>query len=260
METLKFQTLGPVGGPALVCLHGFLGTGCDWLPFAQDLQRLRPEIQILLPDLPGHGESVSIPPDNFTERLIESLDAAGTPRAAISGYSLGGRLALAATLHDPLQLRALVLVSSTAGIESDEERRGRRQTDERLADRIESIGTAAFLDEWTAQPMFNGTDIAPEDHAGRLSNSPHSLAQSLRTCGTGVQPSFWGELSGITIPTLIVVGERDTKFTEIGKRLNDQIGGSELIVIPNAGHAVHLDQPEVFISAFEDFVARRVAA
>jgi 2-succinyl-6-hydroxy-2,4-cyclohexadiene-1-carboxylate synthase len=67
-------------------------------------------------------------------------------------------------------------------------------------------------------------------------------------------------LSRITIPTLIVVGERDSKFTEIGKRLNDQIGGSEFIVIANAGHAVHLDRPEAFISALEDFLARRVSS
>ncbi len=242
------------GEPTLTFVHGFTQTKISWLPIATTMAAHH---RCVLLDTPHHGEAQAL--DIGFADAADLVSQTAT-NSVLVGYSMGGRLALAATLHDPLQLRALVLVSSTAGIESDEERRGRRQTDERLADRIESIGTAAFLDEWTAQPMFNGTDIAPEDHAGRLSNSPHSLAQSLRTCGTGVQPSFWGELSGITIPTLIVVGERDTKFTEIGKRLNDQIGGSELIVIPNAGHAVHLDQPEVFISAFEDFVARRVAA
>ena len=81
MDALKFQILGQKRGPALVCLHGFLGTCADWLPFAEEILRLRPDVQILLPDLPGHGESVSIPTENFVERLAATLDSAAITRA-----------------------------------------------------------------------------------------------------------------------------------------------------------------------------------
>lgn len=253
MTSLPRLEIG-AGEPALTFLHGFTQTKISWLPIATTMGVHH---RCVLLDAPHHGEAQALDIGFADAANLVSQAATNT---VLVGYSMGGRLALAASLHDSSHLRALVLVSSTAGIESDEERRGRRRTDEALADRIESIGTAAFLDEWVAQPIFSGTIIAPEDLAGRLSNSPHSLAQSLRTCGTGVQPSYWGELSGITIPTLIVVGERDTKFTEIGNRLNDEIRASELIVIANAGHAVHLDQPDFFISAVEDFVARRVTS
>ncbi|MGA1407110.1 MAG: 2-succinyl-6-hydroxy-2,4-cyclohexadiene-1-carboxylate synthase [Ilumatobacteraceae bacterium] len=242
------------GEPTLTFVHGFTQTKISWLPIATTMAVHH---RCVLLDAPHHGEAQSL--DIGFADAADLVSQTAT-NSVLIGYSMGGRLALAAPLHGSSQLRALVLVSSTAGIESDEERRGRRQTDERLADHIESIGTSAFLDEWTAQPMFSGTNIAPEDLAGRLSNSPRALSQSLRKCGTGVQPSYWGELSEITIPTLIVVGERDSKFREIGKRLNDQIRGSEFIVVTNAGHAVHLDQPEAFIAALEDFVARRVSS
>ena len=253
MRSLPRLEIG-AGEPILTFVHGFTQTKISWLPIATTMAVHH---RCVLLDAPHHGEAQSL--DLGFADAAQLLSQAAT-NSVLVGYSMGGRLALAATLHDPSQLRALVLVSSTAGIESDDERQGRRQTDDQLADRIESIGTAAFLDEWTAQPMFSRTTIAPEDLAGRLSNSPHALAQSLRTCGTGVQPSFWEELSALTIPTLIVAGERDAKFTEIGKRLNDEIHGSEFVAIASAGHAVHLDQPEAFISALENFISRRVSS
>ena len=133
MDALKFQILGPSNGTALVCLHGFLGSGSDCFPFAQELQRLRPDIQILLPDLPGHGESVTIPLQNFTARLCETLDAAQISRTALAGYSLGGRLALAAAIEHPHRFPALIGISTTAGIENPGERKSRCEADAKLA-------------------------------------------------------------------------------------------------------------------------------
>jgi 2-succinyl-6-hydroxy-2,4-cyclohexadiene-1-carboxylate synthase len=151
-------------------------------------------------------------------------------------------------------------VSTTAGISNEAERAERARTDEALAQRIESIGTEAFLEEWTSQPMFFGTTIDEADRRGRLTNSPASLAHSLRSCGVAAQTSLWDRLSPLQLPTLIVVGERDAKFVGLGKRLHNSIDGSEFVVIHDAGHAAHLDQPSRFTEVVTDFILRRVSA
>ena len=104
----------------------------------------------------------------------------------LAGYSLGGRVALHVALRHPERLSALVLLSATAGIIDDDERRARVARDEALATRIETIGTDAFLDEWLAQPLFASLPPNPLERAAR-STDAKGLADSLRCTGTGTQ-------------------------------------------------------------------------
>jgi 2-succinyl-6-hydroxy-2,4-cyclohexadiene-1-carboxylate synthase len=59
---------------------------------------------------------------------------------------------------------------------------------------------------------------------------------------------------------LIITGARDVKYGELGRRLRDSISDSELVVIDDAGHAVHLDQPSQVADVIADFVSRRIVA
>jgi 2-succinyl-6-hydroxy-2,4-cyclohexadiene-1-carboxylate synthase len=211
METLKFQTLGPNGGPALVCLHGFFGTGSDWLPFAQELLRLRPDIQILLPDLPGHGESVSISAQNFSARLCETLDAARISRATLAGYSLGGRLALAAAIQHPQRFPAFIGISTTAGIENPDERNARCEADAKLARRLREECFESFLRDWWSLPIFESPKKKPADEflASRLTQNPGALAQVLEAWSPGSLPALWSELRTYPGSALLLAGECD---------------------------------------------------
>ena len=132
------------------------------------------------------------------------------------------------------------------------ERAERRASDEALAERLEQIGVDAFLDEWLAQPLFAelpaeaaGPRGPPHEHrgrAGRQSCGRRAPARWTRRCGTAWPSSrcrCWSWPA-----------RRDAKFRRLGARLVRSIGdNAELIVVGDAGHAVHLEQPEAFIDA-----------
>ena len=248
---LPHTTVGS-GDPSLTLVHGFTQTRTSWMVVASQLATHH---RCVVVDAPHHGEA-----QHLDVAFDEAARLVGQTAvdSVLVGYSMGGRLALAAAVRPSSSLRALVLVSTTAGMVDDAERTARRAADEALAQRIETIGTDDFLREWTTQPLFADSKIAADDYDARRANDPHALAQSLRRCGTGVQDPLWDALGLLTIPTLVVVGAKDSKYVEIGERLHRHITGSELAILPGAGHAAHLDQPHDFVSLLIDFVDRRV--
>ena len=256
METLKFQTLGPSGGPALVCLHGFLGTGSDWIPFAQELQRLRPDIQILLPDLPGHGEAVSIPPQNFTARLCETLDSAQISRAALAGYSLGGRLAFAAAIEHPQRFPAFIGISTTAGIENPDERNTRCEADSKLARCLREESFESFLRDWWSLPIFESPKKTPDDKflASRGTQNPAAMAEVLETWSPGVLPSLWNELPAYLGDALLLAGEADSKYSLLARRMAESFRSAKTQILPSCGHRLLEEAPLELARAVGEFL------
>ncbi len=80
-------------------------------------------------------------------------------------------------------------------------------------------------------------------HADRLRSRPAGLARALRGLGTGALPSLWDRLVELPMPVSLVVGERDEKFQAIAARMAQAIPKAEVVVVPGAGHAVHLEAP-----------------
>lgn len=224
----------------LVFVHGFTQTRRSWDDVRDALSDRHETVAV---DAPGHGESGAL-------RLSMADAAAALGRvggpATYVGYSMGARLSLHLAVARPDLVTRLVLVSGTAGLETAAERAARVDSDEALANEIERDGVEAFVERWLALPLFAGL---PRDRAGvaeRLANSAAGLASSLRLAGTGAQHSLWDRLGDVTMPVLLVAGADDAKFVAIGERLHDAIAGSQLVVVPGAGHTVHLEQPERF--------------
>jgi len=161
------------------------------------------------------------------------------------GYSMGGRLCLQLALDRPAVVPRLVLVSASPGIADDGERAARRDADERLAQEIERDGVDAFLERWLAQPLFA---TLPPERAGlderRAHHTVETLTSQLRTLGQGAQPSNWDRLGELRMPVLLVVGGLDAKYVDIAHRMAGAIADARVEVIPDAGHACHLEQPE----------------
>jgi len=128
------------------------------------------------------------------------------------------------------------------------EQQARVQQDEALAARIEREGIAAFAEYWTNLPLFasQSIDVRQRLCAQRLNNNPAGLANSLRGMGTGAQPSLWGRLDELRLPTLLLCGELDAKFRSINTEMQALIPDAELVVVSGAGHTVHAEQPERF--------------
>jgi 2-succinyl-6-hydroxy-2,4-cyclohexadiene-1-carboxylate synthase len=237
-------------GERLVLLHGFTQTSRCWGPFADDLAT---DHELVLVDLPGHGGSSEVEAD-LVQTAGLAADAGG--RGTWIGYSMGGRVALHAALLRPAVVDRLVLIGATGGIDDEDERDARRASDEALADRIETVGVEAFIDEWLAQPLFAGLDADAAARDERLHNTVAGLASSLRRCGTGMQEPLWSRLSAIAVPTLVVVGELDAKFTELGQRLVSSIGiNASMATIPDAGHSTHLESSGATAAAVRRWLA-----
>jgi 2-succinyl-6-hydroxy-2,4-cyclohexadiene-1-carboxylate synthase len=211
----------------LVLLHGFTQTGASWNGVVRELAG---RYNALAPDL-GVGP--------WEEELLR-LERLAPERFTLCGYSMGGRLALALALRIPARVERLVLISASPGLANDGERAARRSADAALADRIEAIGVESFARTWAAQPLFAGQtpEVAAAAHADRLRRSAAEHAGQLRGLGTGVMPPLWNRLGELTMPVTAIVGERDTKFRATAERM-----GFPTVVVPGAGHAVHLEQP-----------------
>lgn len=228
----------------MVLVHGFAQNARCWSPLDEWWAAER---RVVAVDAPGHGGLDER--DERADDLWTTADrlALTGGRAVYLGYSMGARMCLHLALAHPEVVAGLVLVSGTAGIDDDTERVARRGRDEELADRIVTDGVDAFLETWLNQPLLAGVP-APMRHIDeRRRNHAAGLASSLRLAGTGaMDPPLWERLAEITPPTLVVTGRLDEKFVELGRRLANGIPASTLTVIDDAGHTVHLEQPEAF--------------
>jgi 2-succinyl-6-hydroxy-2,4-cyclohexadiene-1-carboxylate synthase len=246
MPSLPVVTFGR--GPRLVLAHGFTQHARAWGPFADLLSRHRTIVAV---DLPGHGHAADL-----TEDVVGSahalLDTVGDEPFDLLGYSMGGRIALAAAMMQPENLGALVLIGATPGISDASERRARLEADRALADALEASGDIeAFIDEWLAQPLFSGLTPATAQRDARIENSARGLAQSLRSMGTGTQQPAWGFLDMIDVPTLLLVGEHDAKFTALAHAMQKELSASTLAIAPGVAHACHLEAPEACADVVE---------
>ena len=232
-------------------LHGFTQTSRSWNRY---IDFIDPQQSIIRVDAPGHGGSSTVAADlTTTAQMVVEQCGFGD----YIGYSMGARLALHIALLHPKNVRRLVLVSSSPGLQSPNERLTRVQSDEKLAREIAEIGVATFVEKWLSGPLFAGLTSTPADIQDRLRNSSDGLASSLRLCGTGAQQSLWDRLPELKMPVLLIVGERDQKFLQIGHEMKSRIGMSaELVVIENAGHSLHLEQPEHCQSVIASFLGR----
>lgn len=232
-------------GPPLVLLHGFTQTGRLWGPFGDLLSRDHSLIAI---DLPGHAGSDDVRADlPTTAALVRDavVTSIGPGPCDLLGYSLGARVALQVATGTDLEIRRLVVIGATGGIEDPAARDRRRQADDATAAALEAAGDVeAFVDRWVSGPMFSRLAGAAQT-AERRRNSAAGLASSLRLAGTGTQEPLWDRIPELAPPLLALAGTDDNRFGAHAFRLTRAAPAGVASLIPGGGHAVHLAQPAV---------------
>jgi len=214
-------------------VHGFSQTTRSWealekaLPLEWDVQAL---------DVPDGLDFVA---------TADALGHRGGEGTWV-GYSMGARLVLRVALDRPAVVERLVLLSGTAGIESVTQRRARRESDEQLARDAERDGVEQFLERWLGQRLF---ETLPRDAAQldirRRAYTVARLTHQLRTLGQGEQAPLWDRLSTLEMPVLILCGQWDRTYSDLGARMAAAIGpNAQVRVVAKAGHALHLERPE----------------
>lgn len=240
---------GSVQSPLVLALHGFTGSGLDFQPLVDHLG-----CEVVAPDLLGHGRSAApkeLDPYKLgarLERLAALVQGLREPPVLL-GYSMGGRIALQLAVRFPHLFEGLVLVGASPGIREPAAARLRRQQDEELAQRIEREGVGPFVEFWRQRPVIRSQEriAAPHRQAMRdrkLLNQAHGLAQTLRAIGTGHMSSVWDQLPHLDLPVLLVTGKDDPVFSDTAESMDALLVRSRAVVVEQAGHCVHLEQPE----------------
>jgi 2-succinyl-6-hydroxy-2,4-cyclohexadiene-1-carboxylate synthase len=257
---LNHEISGDRRSPAVLFLHGFMGSSADWRAVVAEIGERTFCIAV---DLPGHGASSAMSQDTYTmegatRAVIETLDGLEVVRPVVAGYSMGGRLALNLALRYPERCAGLFIESASPGLESASERAARRAADESKAERLESGDFEAFLRDWYAQPLFaplvRDEDLLHRTIEARRRNDPGELARSLRGMGTGSQPSLWGELESLAVPALAIAGELDEKYAALSSRMAGINPRIESVIVSGAGHTVHAETPARYASLLGRFV------
>jgi 2-succinyl-6-hydroxy-2,4-cyclohexadiene-1-carboxylate synthase len=249
-------------GPPLLLLHGFTGCKENWSYLVSQLLK---KFTVITLDLLGHGSTQS--PEDLDRYLFQSvcddleelLVKLQIQNVHLLGYSMGGRLALAFSILYPTRVASLMLESSSPGLKTEEERAKRMDLDNKLANDILKHGMIPFVDRWEEIPLFHSQKkLVPtkrkEIREQRLRNNPLGLANSLRGMGTGRQPSYWDKLSTLPIPSLFICGELDQKFCLIAEEMEKRVPQSSIYRVFHTGHAIHVEQPEIFGKIIEGFL------
>ncbi|MBT3252881.1 MAG: 2-succinyl-6-hydroxy-2,4-cyclohexadiene-1-carboxylate synthase [Candidatus Marinimicrobia bacterium] len=243
----KYRLEGNTKGYPLLWLHGFMGAGDDWLELVQP--HFSDYCNILI-DLPGHGKS-RIPTEATFVKMLSALPGqlskSGIEKYTPIGYSMGGRIGFHLHILAPEKIPALIFLSSAPGLKTRNEREQRTHDDVLLMDKLDSTGVSPFLQEWYSSDLFgeiknNSTLFRALCHK-RSNNDSSQMRQALTLMGNGALPSQWDNLEDISVPTLLMTGELDSKYFQLNQEMNQIIPGSIHQQVSDAGHAFHLEKP-----------------
>ena len=266
VDGIRFHLEVSGEGFPLVLLHGFTGDSSTWASF---FDKWGSHSRLIVPDIIGHGRTES--PEDLKHYQIESmahslykiLEITGVHQIDLLGYSMGGRLALTFAVMFPNRVRKLILESSSPGLETASEREVRRMNDAKLAKFIVEEGLESFINYWEDISLFKTMKRLPVSvqskvREQRLRNSTRGLANSLLGMGTGSQPSWWRELSGLKCEVLLLTGEKDLKFGRIAESMTARIKNAKWMVVQNSGHAIHVEESEKFGTIVSDFLSNKL--
>ncbi len=239
-------------GVPLVLVHAFPLSGALW---QAQLDALSDTYRVIVPDMRGFGRSDSppgpYPMETYADDLAALLDALGLDQVVLGGLSMGGYTAFAFVRRYAARLRGLILADTRASADTEEVRANRESN----AQMVEQQGSGAMAEVMV--PKLLSPAAAPElqSHVRHLieTTSPQGIAGALR--GMGLRPDSTDLLPTIMVPTLVIVGAEDALTPPQEMRtLHQAIAGSQMVEVPNAGHAACLENPSDFNAALRAFL------
>ncbi len=250
---ISYWSLGD--GPPVVLLHSFPADHEIWLPVAHELAV---RYRVVLPDLRGHGESeVGEGPATMEKHaadIARVMDDAGVGRAPLAGVSVGGYVLFEFWRRYRGRVTALILCNTKAPADGAEARAGRLQAANDVLER----GTEPFFESMIPRLLGKTTrETRPDlvEGAFRMMRrmSADDVAQVQR--GMAARPDSVETLKTINVPTLLVTGDEDilTGANE-AELMRQNISGSQLRVIPKAGHYAPWEQPEEAAGILRQFL------
>ncbi len=262
---------GAPEGPTLILVHGFRGDHHGLEGIAVRLAEQAPELRIIVPDLPGFGETPAVPGRTHDIALygewLRAFAAAAAPTGyAILGHSFGS-LVVASALDGGLDPRRTILINPISAPALE----GPQALMTQLA--IGYYRAADLLPERAARGLLGNPVIVRvmsevmaktsdrelrawihAQHGAYFStfSDPRTLLEAFRASVSHTVPEF---ASAFTAPTLLIAGERDD-ITPLAKQLELQhrIPGAQLVILPGTGHLVHYEAVSEAVDAITEFL------
>src|SRR5260370_19941014 len=243
-DGVKVYYEGHGSGPALLLTDGYSSTSAMW---QGQIAALAKHHNLVLWDMRGHGQS-DYPDDAlaYSEALTVAdmaalLDAVGADQAIIGGLSLGGYMSLAFYRAHPERVSALLIIDTGPGFKKDDAREAWNKRAHDTGDRFEREGLAVLK-----SLSRERADVSHRDAAG--------LARAARGMLTQRDARVIESLPHIKVPSLTVVVADDAPFLAASDSMAAKIPNAKKVVVPAAGHAVNIDQPQAFIDAVLPFL------
>jgi pimeloyl-ACP methyl ester carboxylesterase len=229
--------------PPVILIHGAGGNHLSWPP---QLRRL-PDQRIFAPDLPAHGKSEGIGRhtiEDYVQDVLEFMSELKIYSAILVGHSMGGAVALSVAIHFPKRVTALGLIGSGARLRVDPALLRASSDPSTFASAVRMINDASFSSQ--------SNRIMELSTQRMMETRPTVLYGDLMACDAFDEMN---QLSKLSLPTLIVCGS-DDQVTPLSHSefLREHIAGAHLKVVPNAGHMVVLEQPDLVSGLLADFV------
>lgn len=245
---LAYTGHGPSDGVPIVLLHGFPLNGNMWRHQVATLKQAG--CYVVVPDLRGHGRSPT--PDEPADMESQALDVfaltrkLGMNRFVLGGLSMGGYVALQCYAKAPEHILGLVLADTRAEPDSEEARKGRRATAERVrSEGVGIMGDAMGAKLLSPRTLEQNPTLLEEVRTMIRSTSASGLIRALE--GLASRPDQRGLLPRIRVPTLVLVGSDDTLTPPPASRsMAEAIPGARLALIEEAGHLSPLEKPDQF--------------
>lgn len=260
--SLYYEEAG--SGIPMVFVHEFAGDMRSWEPqmryFSRRYRCVAYNARGYPPSaVPAEGQYSQ---DLAREDLLAVVEHVGPGTAHIVGLSMGGFATLHFGFHHADLARSLVVAGCGYGAEPERRAQFREET-EATAQLIEQGDAGSFADKYGSGPtrvQFQNKDPRGwQEFRDQLAE--HSLEGAARTM-RGVQkerPSLFelrAEMQALTVPTLLLTGDEDDPCLAPNLFMKQNIPTAALQVMPNAGHTINLEDPDVFNRAVEAFVAQ----
>nr|WP_240160052.1 alpha/beta hydrolase [Paenibacillus aceris] len=242
-------------GETIVFLHG---NGFDSSRWGHIVNGLKEDYQILLVDLRGCGKSEltsgEISWDLYTDDIYALIKHLNIENFHLLGHSFGGSLAVYFAARYPKLVKCLVLISINVLFPED----GDAVIDNYIA-LVEKYGIPYILQNF----LIPSLTVYPFEHEeaqhlyNMYMNVPAEMYAKLFKLQNQQRPI--NELSSIQNPTLLLAGECDTVYPPSFQNMTSGlIPHSTFYIVPNAGNAIFIDQPDVTVQWIKSFIQRKM--
>ena len=246
-------------GPAVVMLHGIGGNRTNWHDQIPAL--VNAGYRAVSWDGRGYGLSDDYDGplnfEDFSHDLARLLDHLGVETAHLIGLSMGGRILQDFYPRYADRVASLVLCATVPGFDKSLSAERREEFV-----RLRTAPLLAGKSPEEMAPAVADTLIGPKAPRSAYDRLLASMAalhveSYIKTVRATVLYDQQVNLPAIRVPTCLVFGSADKLTTaDVGERMHEQIAGSELHVLPDAGHLVNIEQPDAFNRIMLDFLSR----